>query len=80
MLVRNCYNPGASAGGTMAGNPRDHVKGKGFWDGGAGGHGSNRESAGRTSGLPGVRKPHRVGVNTDLDFPPEDAGKSEPKA
>jgi hypothetical protein len=64
----------------MAGNPRDHVKGKGFWDGGASGHGTNKEAAGRPSGLPGTRKPRRVGINTDLDFPPaEQAGKNEPK-
>lgn len=64
----------------MAGNPRDHVKGKGFWDGGSRGHGTNKESAGRPSGLPGNRKPSRVGVNTDIEFPPADpAGKNEPR-
>ena len=57
----------------MAGNPRDHVKGKGFWDGGSSGHGTNKESAGRPSGLPGMRKPNRVGVTTDIEFPPEDS-------
>lgn len=56
----------------MAGNPRDHVKGKGFWDGGTAGHGTNKESAGRPSGLPGSRAPRRVGVNTDLEFPSEE--------
>jgi hypothetical protein len=64
----------------MAGNPREHVKNKGFWDGGAGGHGTNKESAGRPSGLPGTRKPKVVGVKTDLDFPPDDpAKKHEPR-
>jgi hypothetical protein len=56
----------------MAGNPRENIKGKGFWDGGGSGHGTNKETAGRPSGLPGKRKPHRVGVNTDIDFPPTD--------
>ena len=60
----------------MAGNPREHVKGKGFWDGGASSHGTNKESAGRPSGFPGTRKPTRVGVNTDIEFP---AGESEKK-
>ncbi|HSP15433.1 MAG TPA: hypothetical protein VLV78_11840 [Thermoanaerobaculia bacterium] len=55
----------------MSGNRREHVKDKGFWDGGAVGHGTNKESAGRTSGLPGSRKPQRVGVTTDIEFPPE---------
>ena len=64
----------------MAGNPRDHAKGKGFWDGGGLGRGTNKESAGRPSGLPGSRKPSRVGVTTDIEFPPEDPAKArEPK-
>jgi len=54
----------------MAGNPRENVKGKGFWDGGASGHGSNGESAGKSSGYPGRRTPSKTGVQTDLDFPP----------
>jgi hypothetical protein len=55
----------------MAGNPREHAKDKGFWDGGAAGHGTNKESSGRPSGLPGTRAPKtRTGVKTDLDtFP-----------
>ncbi len=57
----------------MAGNPREHVKDRGFWDGGGAGHGTNKESAGHASGLPGTRKPHRAGVNTDIEFPPERA-------
>ncbi len=49
--------------------PRERAKSKGFWDGGGGGHGSNKEASGRPSGLPGMRKPSLVGVNTDIDFP-----------
>ncbi|HEX7150061.1 MAG TPA: hypothetical protein VF618_01140 [Thermoanaerobaculia bacterium] len=59
----------------MSGNPREHVKDKGFWDGGNAGHGTNKESAGRTSGLPGKRKNDRVGVRTDVEFPPEEITK-----
>ena len=55
----------------MAGNPRENVKDKGFWDGGAGGHASNKESSGRPSGLPGTRRQTRVGVSTDIEFPDE---------
>ncbi|MCU1228462.1 MAG: hypothetical protein JWO97_1346 [Acidobacteria bacterium] len=55
----------------MAGNPREHVNGKGFWDGGASGHGNNKEASGRPSGFPGSRKAKTVGVKTDLEFPPE---------
>ena len=55
----------------MAGNPREHVKDKGFWDGGAAGYGGNGESGGRPSGFPGERAPSRVGVRTDLEFPVE---------
>jgi hypothetical protein len=54
----------------MAGNPRENVKNKGFWDGGGAGHGGNGESAGRPSGFPGRRTPSRTGVRTDLEFPP----------
>jgi hypothetical protein len=53
----------------MAGNPRDHVNGKGFWDGGGGAQGANDQSAGRTSGFPGRRSPKHVGLRTDLEFP-----------
>ena len=55
----------------MNGNPRNHVKGKGFWDGGTAGHSTNKESSGRVSGLPGTRKPNRTGVSIDLEFPAE---------
>ena len=65
----------------MSGNPREHVKGKGFWDGGGSGHSENGQTAGRPSGYPGSRKPGRTGVRTDLEFPPEDPGRpDEPKA
>ena len=56
----------------MSGNPRQHIKNKGFWDGGDAGHSTNKESSGRTSGLPGMRKTKRVGVTTDIDFPVEE--------
>ncbi len=59
----------------MAGNPRNHHSDKGFWNGGASGHGTNKESSGRPNGLPGTRKPKRDGVSTDLDFPPTDTAK-----
>lgn len=65
----------------MAGNPRENVQGKGFWDGGASGHSENGQTAGRPSGYPGIRKPGRTGVRTDLEFPPEDIIQpDEPKA
>ncbi|HEU4520903.1 MAG TPA: hypothetical protein VFT12_02805, partial [Thermoanaerobaculia bacterium] len=48
------------------------AKGRGFWDGGGSGHGTNKESSGRTSGFPGSRKPKRAGFNTDLEFPLDD--------
>lgn len=64
----------------MAGNPREHVKDQGFWDGGAPGHGTDQQSGGRPSGHPGTAKPKRVGIRTDIDFPPDDpAKKHEPK-
>ena len=57
----------------MAGNPRENVKNKGFWDGGAPGHSSDDQHAGRASGFPGARnKPKRVGVYTDIEFPAEE--------
>lgn len=61
----------------MAGNPREHVKDKGFWDGGTPGQSGNGETAGRPSGVPGSRRPGRVGVNTDIDFPPADPDGTE---
>ena len=53
----------------MSGNPRENIGDKGFWDGGAKGHGKDGEAAGRPSGFPGVRRPTRIGVKTDLEFP-----------
>jgi hypothetical protein len=61
------------------GNPRDNVKGKGFWDGGAAGHSTNSQSAGRPSGFPGRRVPQTVGIGTDVEFPPDMTSKQEPK-
>jgi hypothetical protein len=64
----------------MAGNPREHVKDKGFWDGGAPGHSNDDQTAGRPSGFPGNRKTKRVGIRTDLDYPAGDpAKKDDPK-
>jgi len=57
----------------MSDDPREQVKDKGFWDGGASGHGTNKESSGRTSGYPGKRSPSRVGYRTDVEFPEEPA-------
>ncbi|MGN6186384.1 MAG: hypothetical protein ACTHQM_22350 [Thermoanaerobaculia bacterium] len=56
----------------MGGNPREHVKDKGFWDGGAPGHASDNQAAGRPSGFPGSRKPKREGIKTDLEYPAEE--------
>jgi hypothetical protein len=56
----------------MAGNPRENVKDKGFWDGGAPGQSENGQTAGRPSGFPGSRKPSRIGVRTDLEFPAQE--------
>jgi hypothetical protein len=61
----------------MSGVPRENAKDKGFWDGGASGHGTNKESSGRASGLPGRRTPSRAGVNTDIDFPEDAPAKDE---
>ena len=59
----------------MAGNPRENVKDKGFWDGGGPAHGSDDQSAGRPSGFPGTRKPKRAGIRIDIEYPPKDLGK-----
>lgn len=64
----------------MAGNPREHVRDKGFWDGGAPGQSSNGQTAGRPSGYPGRRSSQRTGIKIDIDFPQDDpAQKHEPK-
>jgi hypothetical protein len=62
----------------MAGNPRERVRNRGFWDGGDPARGVNNESGGKSSGLPGERRPSAVGVKTDLEYPEqnEPAGKS----
>ncbi len=64
----------------MSENFGSKPKDKGFWDGGASGHGSNGEASGRTSGFPGRRAPKTVGVRTDLDFPDKPASLKEPKS
>jgi len=57
----------------------ENVKSKGFWVGGSSGHDTNKESSGRPSGLPGNRKPSRVGIRTDIEFPPEpESGQPQP--
>ena len=55
--------------GFMAREEEQHKRGKGFWDGGGTGHILNDQSSGRPSGKPGERKPSRVGVRTDIEFP-----------
>ncbi|HXH41369.1 MAG TPA: hypothetical protein VNN08_22265 [Thermoanaerobaculia bacterium] len=55
----------------MAETPREDAADKGFWDGGASGHGTNKESSGRPSGSPGRRSPSRTGYRTDIEFPPD---------
>jgi hypothetical protein len=54
----------------MSGNPREHAKDKGFWDGGSKAHNSGNQAAGRNSGFPGSRRrTSRVGVRSDLEAP-----------
>jgi hypothetical protein len=55
----------------MADNPHEQRNDKGFWEGGAAGHGMNKESSGRVSGYPGKRSPSRIGSRTDVEFPAE---------
>ena len=55
----------------MADNPQDDANDKGFWDGGAAGHGTNKESSGRPNGYPGTRSNSRIGYRTDIEFPTE---------
>ena len=62
----------------MAGNPRENIKGKGFWDGGVPGSSKSGETSGRAGGFPGTRKPKRAGIRTDLEFPAEEAGEKKP--
>jgi hypothetical protein len=51
----------------MANTPQQEFKDKGFWDGGASGHGTNKESSGRPDGFPGSRARNRIGVRTDIE-------------
>jgi len=60
----------------MAGTPREHGKDKGFWDGGAGAHDRNGETAGRASGYPGLRSKQRAGIKTDMEFPEQPKTKA----
>lgn len=53
----------------MAGNPREHEKGRGFWDGGLSGQSQDGQASGRHSGFPGKRTPSRIGLYTDLEQP-----------
>jgi hypothetical protein len=62
----------------MAGNARENVKDKGFWDGGTDGQSGNGESGGKSSGFPGRRIPSTTGVRVDLEFP-EIEQHQEPK-
>jgi hypothetical protein len=66
----------------MSGNPREHMKKKGFW-GGTPGQGSTQQSAGRDSGFPGARRISKFGIRIDLEEPakPPSDGKtpSRPK-
>jgi len=61
----------------MAGNPREHAKGRGFWDGGANGQSQDGQASGRHSGYPGTRTPSRVGLYTDLEESRGQAEKSD---
>jgi hypothetical protein len=60
------------------GTAREHVKNKGFWDGGSKSHAGNGQSGGRASGYPGTRLPSTSGVRVDLEFPNTDQ-RQEPK-
>ena len=40
-------------------------------NGGAAGHGMNKESSGRASGYPGKRSRSKIGSRTDVEFPTE---------
>lgn len=58
----------------MGGNPRENAKNKGFWDGGSKHHGRYGESAGKTSGVPGPRRPTQTGVRLKLETPERVSG------
>jgi hypothetical protein len=59
--------------------PDDRKNDKGFWDGGGSGYGQNDQSSGRLSGFPGERKPSRVGVRTDIEFPEQQTSPAKSK-
>ncbi|MEA2325637.1 MAG: hypothetical protein QOE68_596 [Thermoanaerobaculia bacterium] len=59
-------------------NPREHVKDKGFWDGGDASRSENGQSGGRPSGFPGQRTPTHSGYRTDIDALRELPAEDEP--
>jgi hypothetical protein len=61
----------------MPDTPHDEKKDRGFWDGGASGHGTNKESSGRPNGYPGRRSNSRIGYRTDIEFPQQN--EKQPK-
>lgn len=61
----------------MGGNPREHAKGKGFWDGGSSAQGTAAEGSGRARGFPGRKKITREGVQVDLNRPRRSRGKKK---
>ena len=63
----------------MPGYPREGNKEKGFWDGGPKAHGTNKESGGSSSGMPGQRTATKTGFRVDLEFP-EPTESEEPKS
>lgn len=63
----------------MAGNPREHAKGKGFWDGGSFAQGTAGEGSGRARGFPGRKKITREGVQVDLTRPRRSSRKKKKK-
>ena len=61
----------------MSGNRREQVQDKGFWNDGP----AMKESAGQSSGYPGIRVPKRTGFRIDLDRPmPKNVEKEEKPA
>jgi hypothetical protein len=69
---------GASRMRGMSGEEERKRREKGFWDGGGTGHVLSDQSSGRPSGMPGERKPSRVGVRTDIEFPEQQPPSSKP--
>ncbi|HUO84948.1 MAG TPA: hypothetical protein VM534_07540 [Thermoanaerobaculia bacterium] len=63
----------------MPANDRENTRNKGFWDGGRSGHGTARESGGRSSGYPGRRETESSGIQIDLDrFAPPQTPSTHP--